>query len=55
MPSYALIADADEGARAELVQLLARLNYAVVEAGDGHRCGRCYASERRRWSCSTSG
>jgi DNA-binding NarL/FixJ family response regulator len=35
MPSFALIADADDGARAELAQLVARLNYEIVEAVTG--------------------
>ncbi len=35
-PAFALIADADDEARAELAQLLVRLRYEVVEAGDGH-------------------
>ncbi len=37
MPLFALIADADDGARAELVRLLARLNYEAVEAVNGEQ------------------
>ena len=37
MPLFALIADADDGARAELVRLLARLNYVAVEAVNGEQ------------------
>ena len=35
MPSFALIADADDGAREEIAQLFARLNYDIVEAVTG--------------------
>ena len=35
MPAFALIADADDGARAELAQLVARLNFEIAEAVDG--------------------
>src|SRR5215210_5003844 len=37
MPSFALIADANDGARAELARLVARLGYVIVEAVTGEQ------------------